>query len=454
MKEINNIQDLQKELEGFDKLQSLKGKETFRVPDSYFEHLENEIMSKIAKEPVPAQKFYLSTKQLFFYLASASIVAIFIFIALRSGNQNAKQPSIANEPIEQINSNNPTANIKTKTKQNTTHHINKSKQDSTIHIGKMKIIDESAIALKEKSSPQNIKFTTKGAQQQQSMEKIDESKPIIANNTTGDVHISNVNRNGGMNYSDINSHTSINDYSPALARKAVQKHLNLGKERCSNKAVLLNAQIEGFGKLKYQWSTGDTTETITATKSGIYWVNVYDIKEQLLGADTVKVNIVPKPKPNLPKNKTICNYETILISSNCNNPHYDYKWSISDVKTPEIYLSDLDPGIYHIILSVTSCADTSISEMILTVDDCHIKIPNVITPNNDGKNDRFAISGLNYYPGSQLQIFDRNGNIVYESIDYMNDWKADQTPSGTYFYRLLLNDKNKTEKNGILTIIR
>ena len=68
-----------------------------------------------------------------------------------------------------------------------------------------------------------------------------------------------------------------------------------------------------------------------------------------------------------------------------------------------------------------------------------IVIPNVFTPNGDGKNDRFVIVGLNKYPGSSLRVYNRWGNEVYRSESYNNDWDGSNLNDGTYYYILLLN---------------
>jgi len=60
-------------------------------------------------------------------------------------------------------------------------------------------------------------------------------------------------------------------------------------------------------------------------------------------------------------------------------------------------------------------------------------IPNVITPNADGKNDVWQIGNLNYYPQNSLTIFDRWGKKVLEASPYQNNWGQTSKP-GTYFY--------------------
>jgi gliding motility-associated-like protein len=72
-------------------------------------------------------------------------------------------------------------------------------------------------------------------------------------------------------------------------------------------------------------------------------------------------------------------------------------------------------------------------------DPSNIKVPNIITPNNDGKNDVFEVKGIANYPGSRLLIFNRWGNQVYKSEDYQNTWDGTGLADGTYYYLLELN---------------
>lgn len=72
----------------------------------------------------------------------------------------------------------------------------------------------------------------------------------------------------------------------------------------------------------------------------------------------------------------------------------------------------------------------------ITGDD--IYIPNIITPNGDGKNDYFVIPGLDRYPGSTLIIYNRWGNQVYQNKNYDNKWNGEGLNEGTYYYILKL----------------
>lgn len=80
------------------------------------------------------------------------------------------------------------------------------------------------------------------------------------------------------------------------------------------------------------------------------------------------------------------------------------------------------------------------NESQAAVDIIALFIPNVITPNGDGKNDTFRIVGLESFMTKKLRIFNRFGNEVYRSDDYQNDWAGNGLNEGTYFYYLEIVD--------------
>jgi gliding motility-associated-like protein len=73
-------------------------------------------------------------------------------------------------------------------------------------------------------------------------------------------------------------------------------------------------------------------------------------------------------------------------------------------------------------------------------------IYNGMSPNGDGINDGFTIEGLEDFPNTQVNIYNRWGNLVYENKDYnlkdkwYGTWGTKLVPDGTYFYRIILNN--------------
>jgi len=70
-------------------------------------------------------------------------------------------------------------------------------------------------------------------------------------------------------------------------------------------------------------------------------------------------------------------------------------------------------------------------------------IMNLITPNNDGYNDVWQVR--NVAKPMQVAVYNRLGNLVYESKDYQNDWdgvyNGNPLPEGTYYYVIIGADR-------------
>ena len=76
----------------------------------------------------------------------------------------------------------------------------------------------------------------------------------------------------------------------------------------------------------------------------------------------------------------------------------------------------------------------------------------LISPNGDNTNEFLVLDDVNEFSNNTLVIFNRWGNIVYETKDYKNNWngtlsegratfkKSDKLPDGTYFYVLNSGD--------------
>jgi gliding motility-associated-like protein/uncharacterized repeat protein (TIGR01451 family) len=84
-----------------------------------------------------------------------------------------------------------------------------------------------------------------------------------------------------------------------------------------------------------------------------------------------------------------------------------------------------------------------------------ITIPNVFTPNGDGKNDAFEIPQL---PAgdNEMMIMNRWGNSVYQKKNYHNDWTGEGLNEGTYFYILKVKNNSGAWNayKGYVTLLR
>lgn len=80
-----------------------------------------------------------------------------------------------------------------------------------------------------------------------------------------------------------------------------------------------------------------------------------------------------------------------------------------------------------------------------------LTVTNLLSPNGDGINDFWQIDKINEFPNNEIKIYDRNGQLVFFTTGYKNNWdgKFNGKPlfSDTYYYFILLE---KGEENSLL----
>lgn len=87
--------------------------------------------------------------------------------------------------------------------------------------------------------------------------------------------------------------------------------------------------------------------------------------------------------------------------------------------------------------------------------DAPIEVYNFLTPNNDGKNDVLMIENLPSETRSILRIYSLDGEILFEQINYQNDWagtlsSGEKVPQGQVIYSLEID--GVVAKRGYITI--
>lgn len=105
----------------------------------------------------------------------------------------------------------------------------------------------------------------------------------------------------------------------------------------------------------------------------------------------------------------------------------------------------------------------SVSNEVEIVPAALIYIPNAFTPNGDGLNDAFGGigEGITEY---NMQIFNRWGNLIFESNDMKNQWDGNYNneiaPMGVYVYKISAKGpsangryKNLISKTGDVTLV-
>ncbi len=123
---------------------------------------------------------------------------------------------------------------------------------------------------------------------------------------------------------------------------------------------------------------------------------------------------------------------------------------------PSTFVSGLSEGENIFSWTVTNGACDPVSDDVI-VKVNNLKIPTLITPNQDGRNDSFRLLGLETLGRTELTIFDRRGLKVYENSDYDNSWEgldynSRPLPDDTYFY--VIRAENGVSLSGYIVVRR
>lgn len=131
---------------------------------------------------------------------------------------------------------------------------------------------------------------------------------------------------------------------------------------------------------------------------------------------------------------------------------------VHDASNIEVVLPDV-PGKYPVMLTIVDdhgCTGTAASELIV-LDDSLPEMPNVFSPNGDGRNDRFV--PLNdWYGTGQLDILNRWGQVVHSTTRPGEGWdgqvNGSPAPDGTYFYMLKVYEPQEAMGQGTFQLLR
>ena len=89
----------------------------------------------------------------------------------------------------------------------------------------------------------------------------------------------------------------------------------------------------------------------------------------------------------------------------------------------DVTFDEFDNTLYRVKVTATGyrCAFVLSEAMVLDVKFRDLHIPEGFSPNSDGTNDNWVITGIDYYPNSVVQIYNRWELKVFEMEGYKND---------------------------------
>lgn len=202
---------------------------------------------------------------------------------------------------------------------------------------------------------------------------------------------------------------------------------------CENETVTLSA---GLQNQTYLWNTGEITETINVSEAGIYTVTVTNASNC---SNTKTINLGQIDAPVIDAVQS----DDYAIQVTLANEIGDFEYSIDGFTYQDNALfTNIEGGLYTVFAREKSgCGLTSLEYL-------HLVIPKFFSPNGDGINDVFNISGIEFYDSYEIAIFDRFGKLIKNSFNIPIDWDGtlnnqDLTATDYWYVITLENTVNK-----------
>ena len=196
------------------------------------------------------------------------------------------------------------------------------------------------------------------------------------------------------------------------------------------------------GYFNYEWSTGETTQSITITTIGTYTVTVKNTYQDF-SCDASKSFVVTSSNKAVVESIDISDWSssqnsvTVVVSG-----LGDYSYSIDNTnfQSSNIFINLL-PGAYTVYVKDINGCGTTTAEFVL------LNYPKFFSPNGDGYNDTWHIQFASFEPNLSVDIFDRYTKLITRlksgDAGWDGTYNGHELPSTDYWFVV-------TRQNGVI----
>jgi gliding motility-associated-like protein len=230
---------------------------------------------------------------------------------------------------------------------------------------------------------------------------------------------------------------------------------------CTTNSVELTAS----GGTGYQWlpltglAANNIPNPVASPVTGTRYKVIVSNVQGCTDSTFVQVNVNQKAIAKAGPDKTIILGGTATLSGSIEGTYDSFNWTpVTDLNDPFILQPAATPTAdAQFVLTAISTNDCGIStDTVMVKLYRDIYIPNAFSPNNDGLNDTWNIPALEAYPGFELLVFNRYGEVVFENRGTVRPWdgryKSTDLPMGAYVYIIRLDDTIGTIKGTVMIV--
>ncbi|WP_020538806.1 T9SS C-terminal target domain-containing protein, partial [Lewinella cohaerens] len=226
--------------------------------------------------------------------------------------------------------------------------------------------------------------------------------------------------------------------------------------------------VEAFGgtaPYSYAWSTGQSGQQLTNLAPGTYTLTVTDANDcQVIDSYTIAesspIIVTIETEPHTDAENCDGSVMAIVLGG---NPPYTYDWINIPGNPNTGTVTNLCAGTYMLqVTDANGCSSEVVEGKVADERFECFEDRVVITPDGNGSNDEFIIFCADALTDNHLEIYNRWGQLVFETDNYSNDWEGtsqngDELPAGPYYWVLDYSSPGSGEplqKRGSLTIVR
>lgn len=216
--------------------------------------------------------------------------------------------------------------------------------------------------------------------------------------------------------------------------------IDLGADQIICDGTLATLSVPSDPDFTFEWSNGSQGPKIEVTESGTYWVKVSN-------GGCSSVNEIRVTFGQISLTLPVSDFEVqygdeLHVRATALNGK-TWNWNFGD-DNPTV-TTDADhithdykrAGEYNGSIEVTNEFGCDASLPFHVKVPVHLKIPNIVTANDDMYNDIFEIE----YNGEKqplLVIYNREGKVIYKDLSFECKWNPQANDAGIYFYQINL----------------
>ena len=239
-----------------------------------------------------------------------------------------------------------------------------------------------------------------------------------------DENLENTNTNliDSSSKEDDGADQSVNDTTPDIFQSISVSNSN----PCIGETIALSAPLSGDWYLNEKLiASASATTSILCSVVGEQKIKFSSKNNVQSLSIEVRDNQSTLLKQKIDNNTYVFNIDNTELKANW---FIDEEFLLQNSNT--FTVKNLEVGTYQITAKITgNTCSNPLSDIIDIKSIGTIKIFNVFTPNNDGKNDIFKVE-IDHYENFNLVIFDKQGKLIFTSKNPENGWNGQVDNSG------------------------